>query len=68
MLNFINNGWNAIKITFTKLFNILKEPILFTMLFACIIGILISIFTMNILSIIIFMFYILLCIELIERL
>lgn len=68
MLNFINNGWNAIRITFTKIFNILKEPILFTMLFVCLIGFLISLLTMNILSIIVFIFFIYLCIELIEGL
>ena len=67
MLNFINNCWNTIQITFTKFFNIIKEPMIYTILFSCILGFLISILTMNILLIMAFMFLLLLCVELIER-
>lgn len=63
----MNEIWNAISETFTKIFNFIKNPLLFIMLFICLLGIMFSILTMEILNIIVFMFFTFILMEMLEK-
>ena len=57
--------WNVITTTFTKIINFVKEPLLFTILFISILGTLFSALIGDFLSLIVFVFFILIIIEMI---
>lgn len=63
----MNEIWDAISETFTKIFNFIKNPLLFIMLFICLLGIMFSILTMEILNIIVFMFFTFILMEMLEK-
>lgn len=63
----MNEIWNAISETFTKIFNFIKNPLLFTMLFISLLGIMFSILTMEILNIIVFTFFTFILMKMLEK-
>ena len=63
----MNEIWNAISETFTKIFNFIKNPLLFIMLFISLLGIMFSILTMEILNIIVFTFFTFILMEMLEK-
>lgn len=63
----MNEIWNAISETFTKIFNFIKNPLLFTMLFISLLGIMFSILTMEILNTIVFTFFTFILMKMLEK-
>ena len=63
----MNEIWNAISETFTKIFNFIKNPLLITMLFISLLGIMFSILTMEILNIIVFTFFTFILMKMLEK-